>query len=70
MALTGRQREAVLLGEAKWAKRVNAARLRAELERKSTALPRLADEPRYAICARERVDSAGDGLAITATEIF
>ena len=70
VALAGRRREAVLLGEAKWAKRVNAPRLRAELERKSAALPRLADEPRYAICARERIDDAGDVLAITAEDIF
>jgi AAA+ ATPase superfamily predicted ATPase len=70
VALAGRGRQAVLLGEAKWAKRVNAVRLRAELERKSAALPRLAAEPRYAICARERVDKAEGTLAITAAEIF
>jgi AAA+ ATPase superfamily predicted ATPase len=70
VALAGRGREAVLLGEAKWAKRVDAARLRAELERKSGALPRLADEPRYAICARERVDEGAGVLAVTAEEIF
>lgn len=70
VALAGRSREAVLLGEAKWAKRVKAPRLRAELERKAAALPRLAGEPRYAICARERVDDAAGVLAITADEIF
>ena len=70
VALAGRGREAVLLGEAKWAKRVNAPRLRAELERKSAVLPRLATDPRYAICARERVDNAEDMLAITAADIF
>jgi len=70
VALAGRGREAVLLGEAKWAKRADAARLRAELERKSGGLPRLAAEPRYAICARERVDNADGVLAITAEQIF
>lgn len=70
VALAGRRREAVLLGEAKWAKRVNAARLRAELERKSAALPRLATEPRYAVCGRERIDNAEETLAITAQDIF
>ena len=70
VALAGRGREAVLLGEAEWAKRVNAARLASELERKAAALPRLAAEPRYAICARERVDSPEDVLAITAADIF
>lgn len=70
VALAGRRREAVLLGEAKWTKRINAARLRAELERKSAALPRPADEPRYAICARERIDGGDGVLAITAEDIF
>lgn len=70
VALSGRGREAVLLGEAKWAKRVSAAQLRAELERKATALPSLGSDLRYAICARERVDSATDVLAITAEDIF
>jgi len=70
VVLTGRRREAVLIGEAKWGKRVDGARLRAELERKAQSLPRLAAEPRYAICARERVDNAGDALAITAADIF
>ncbi len=70
VGLAGRARQAVLLGEAKWAKRVNAMRLRSELERKSGVLPRLAPEPRYAICAREQVDKADGVLAVTAGEIF
>jgi hypothetical protein len=70
VALAGRGREAALLGEAKWAKRVKAPALRAELERKAAALPGLAADPRYAICARERVDDAGDALVLTANEIF
>jgi AAA+ ATPase superfamily predicted ATPase len=70
VALAGRGREAVLLGEAKWAKRVSAVPLRVDLERKSDALPRIGAEPRYAVCARERVDNVGDTLAITAADIF
>jgi uncharacterized protein len=70
VALAGRSRKAVLIGEAKWAKRVDAARLRAELERKAEELPSLAVEPRWAIAARERVDNAGDVLAITAADVF
>lgn len=70
VALAGRRREAVLLGEAKWARRVDGSRLRAELERKAGALPRLGAKPRYAVCARERIDNAGDMLAITAADIF
>jgi uncharacterized protein len=70
VALAGRGREAVLIGEAKWAKRVDGARLRAGLERKAEALPRRAARPRYAICARERVDNADGVLAVTAGDIF
>jgi uncharacterized protein len=70
VALAGRGRGAVLIGEAKWKKRVDATRLRAELERKALGLPRLAPQPRYAICAREIVDRAGDALSITAADIF
>jgi uncharacterized protein len=70
VALAGRSRRAVLLGEAKWAKRVNAAKLRAELDQKASALPRLADEPRYAIGARERIDNPDGVLAVTAADIF
>jgi len=70
VGLAGRRREPVLLGEAKWAKRVSAARLRKELERKSVALPRVAGVLRYAICARERVENADGVLAITAEDIF
>ncbi|HEU5141925.1 MAG TPA: ATP-binding protein [Solirubrobacterales bacterium] len=70
VALAGRGREAVLVGEAKWAKRVKAGPLRAELERKALALPKLADGVRYAIAAREQVDDADDALAVTAVDIF
>lgn len=70
VVLAGRRREAVLIGEAKWGKRVNGAALRAELERKARALPRLAADPRYAICARERVDNSGEMLVMTAADIF
>lgn len=70
VALSGRSREAVLVGEAKWAKRVDGERLRAELSRKAEALPRLAPEPRYAVCARTEVTGTGDLLAVTAADIF
>jgi len=70
VALAGRQREAVLLGEAKWAKRVDGGRLRVDLERKSENVPGLAGDPRYAICARESVKDPGDALVVTAADIF
>lgn len=70
IVLAGRQREAVLVGEAKWAKRVDGSRLREDLERKSENVPDLARDPRYAICARESVKNPGDALVVTAADIF
>lgn len=70
VALAGRSRKAVLLGEAKWAKRVDGARLRADLDRKSEALPIIDPQLRYAFCARERVDEPGDALVLTAADLF
>jgi AAA+ ATPase superfamily predicted ATPase len=70
VALAGRGKEAVLLGEAKWGKRVDGARIRMNLERKSSGLPKLASEPRYAVCAREAVDNGEGILCITAEDIF
>lgn len=70
VALAGRSREAVLLGEAKWRKRVDGARVRAELERKAGAVPKLVEKPRFAVCAREAVDGGEDLLRITAADVF
>ena len=70
VALAGRGREAVLLGEAKWARQANGAALRAELEAKSTALPTLADDVSYAVAAREQVKNPEGVLAITAADVF
>lgn len=70
VALAGRQRKAVLIGEAKWAKRVDGARVRRELERKAPALPRLGDDVRFVACGRERVDNSASVLPITAAHIF
>jgi AAA+ ATPase superfamily predicted ATPase len=70
VALAGRSREAVLAGEAKWARTVDGVRLRRELVRKTERLPRRAPEVHLAICAREEVREPGDALAITAREIF
>lgn len=60
----------MLVGEAKWAKRLDARPLRRELEAKAQALPRLAGDVRYAVCARERIDNAEGILAITAEDVF
>lgn len=70
VALAGRSREAVLLGEAKWGRRVDGATLRAQLEARAGALPKLAANLTYAVAARERIDHAEDLLAITAADVF
>lgn len=70
VALAGRSREAVLLGEAKWAKTANGPALRAELAQKAEALPRLGPSPTYAVCARERIKDPEGVLAITAADVF
>ncbi len=70
VALAGRSRTAVAVGEAKWAKRVDGARIRRTLERKAEALPRLAGDVRCVACAREVVEAHDDVLAVTAVDIF
>lgn len=70
VALGGRSREAVLLGEAKWSRKVNGPALRAELVEKAKALPRLSPTPTYAVAARDRVTDPGDVLAVTAADVF
>lgn len=70
IALAGRGRKAVLLGEAKWRKLADGPRLRAELERKGAAVPNLASQPRFAICAREGITGDEGLLSVTAEDIF
>lgn len=70
VALAGRKREAVLVGEAKWSRRVDGARVRRGLERKAAVLPRRSGDIQYAVCAREEIHRAEEVLAVTAEEIF
>ncbi len=70
VVLAGSSRAAVLVGEAKWARKVDGERIRRELERKSSALPRVHEDLRFAICAKEEVDGSDDLLAVTAEDIF
>jgi AAA+ ATPase superfamily predicted ATPase len=61
----------VLVGEAKWASSVNAARIKAGLVRKSASLTPDANDLRYAVCARDEVLHADqDTLTVTAKDIF
>lgn len=72
VALAGRSRTPVLVGEAKWARRVDARRVARELARKAEALPGLSAEAplRFAVAARERVDNGEGVVAVTAAEVF
>jgi hypothetical protein len=71
VALAGRREQAVLLGEAKWARTADGGRLVRDLESRSSALPLLAPDVRYAACARDRLTEAPPGtLTVTATDIF
>lgn len=71
VGLAGASQQAVLLGEAKWARMQDATTLVRELERKAAALPSLADEALYAVCAREELTNVPPGvLAVTAEDIF
>jgi len=71
VVLAGRGRTATHLGEAKWARTVDGGRIVAALQRKAGALPKVADQPEYIVCAREAVAPHHDvALAITAADIF
>jgi AAA+ ATPase superfamily predicted ATPase len=70
VALAGRERVAVLIGEAKWSRRADGRRLRWELERKAAALPRVRPPLRYALAAREQIEGDDDLLRVTAADIF
>jgi AAA+ ATPase superfamily predicted ATPase len=69
VVLAGRSREAVLVGEAKWGRRVDASNIVRDLQRKATLLPRVRDDLQFAVCARERVDGRAD-LVVIAKDIF
>lgn len=71
VVLAGRRREAIMVGAAKWARRVNAERIVRHLEDKVEALPRRAPAIRYAVAARENLTHIHeDTLAITAHDVF
>lgn len=71
VALAGRAREAVLVGESKWERRVDARRIRRELERKAEALPNRREPLQFAIGAGETVENVEpDILPLTARDIF
>lgn len=71
LVLAGRARTITHVGEAKWAKSVDGGRIVHALQRKAAALPRLAEQPEYIVCAREAVSPHPSiGLTVTADDIF
>lgn len=70
VALQGRARAAILVGEAKWTRSVDGTRLARSLRHAAEALPNVVDDPRLALCAREIVRDPGDALVVTASDIF
>jgi AAA+ ATPase superfamily predicted ATPase len=66
-----RTRVPVLVGEAKWGRRVDARRITAKLRTKAMGLTDAVDDLRYAVCGREEITNVDPGtLAITAEDIF
>jgi AAA+ ATPase superfamily predicted ATPase len=71
LGLAGRSRTPVLLGEAKWSRTANAAALVRTLRRKAAAVPDMADDPTYVVCAREELRDVPAGVVtVTAADIF
>ena len=71
LVLGGRERLPLLVGEAKWARSVDARPVRRALERKAHRLPKPpAGDLQVSVCARERVTNAEGVLAVTAADVF
>jgi AAA+ ATPase superfamily predicted ATPase len=69
--LAGRSRRVVLVGEAKWSRTVDGARLSRTLERKSEALPGGGQDVAIVLCARGEVRNPPTGvITVTAEDIF
>ena len=61
----------VAVGEAKWARSVDAARVKARLIAKAAALTEDVDQLRYIVCARAEATRAdADTIVVTAADIF
>lgn len=71
VGLAGNSRTPVLLGEAKWGRREDAAAMIRVLERKAVSLPGVTDTPLFAVCAREALSRVPPGtFTATAADIF
>lgn len=72
VALSGRSRRPVLVGECKWARSVDALRLAPRLAAKAESVPDLSPDRRIVICARDAVTNAKQAgvMPLTAADIF
>lgn len=71
VALAGRSRQPVVVGEAKWAKSIDGPRTLAELTPKAARLPGADRDLRYVLCARQTVRQPPSGVLVaTANDIF
>ncbi|MGI5284969.1 ATP-binding protein [Nonomuraea polychroma] len=69
--LAGRSRRPIMVGEAKWAKKVNAGRIITGLAGKAAHLSDDIEQLRFAVCARDEIPDAPPGtLCVTAADIF
>jgi uncharacterized protein len=70
VALAGRHRQPVLVGEAKWARKVDGRRVAQALAEKARALPDLAGDYARVVCARDEVDHHEGLDVVTSRDIF
>jgi uncharacterized protein len=70
VVLGGQPQTALAIGECKWAEHVSGPAIVGQLRERARALPKVAEDLRFAVCARERVTSPQGVLAITASDIF
>jgi AAA+ ATPase superfamily predicted ATPase len=69
--LAGRSRKPIMVGEAKWTKKVNVSRIVTGLAAKAGHLTEDVEQLRFAVCARDEITHAPPGtLCVTAADIF
>lgn len=71
VALAGRSRSPVLIGEATWARAADGVRISRTLRNKAFALTGRPDDLRYLVAARDHVRGLPDDvIAVTAEDVF
>ena len=70
VVLAGVPPTAVAVGECKWADRIDGSSIRTALAQSAQALPRVAPDPTYIVCARDSVGNAAGTTPVVAADIF